>query len=156
MGDVRIVNPIDNTEISFPIIGLHYLAHGRFAYGGSTNSGEIDALQLAQVLGNQTVVSILEKLPDKKNFSLKNYPNPFNPKTTIHFDLTMNSHVILTIYNVLGQKVKTLIDGEKTAGSYTFKWDGKDDKGLNVTSGIYLITLSTGTYSQTKKALLLK
>lgn len=154
MGDVRIVNPIDNTEISFPIIGLHYLAHGRFAYGGSTNSGEIDALQLAQVLENKTVVSILEKLPDKKNFSLKNYPNPFNPKTTIQFNLPRNSHVTLTIYNVLGHKVKTLIDGEKTAGSYTIRWDGKDDKSRNVSSGIYFYRIEGGDFVHVKKMIL--
>jgi len=154
MGDVHIVNPMKDTEIRFPIIGLHYLAHGRFAYGGSTNSGEIDALQLTQVLENQTVVSVLEKLPDKKNFSLKNYPNPFNPKTTIQFDLHRNSHVTLTIYNVLGHKVKTLINGEKTAGSYTIRWDGKDDKGLKVSSGIYFYRIEAGDFVHVKKMIL--
>jgi len=141
MGNVRIVNPLENTEISFPIIGLHYLAHGRFAYGGSTNSGEIDALQLAQVLGTQTVVSMLEQLPDKENLRLKNYPTPFNANTVISYSLPKPGLVALTIYNLLGQRVKTLVDEFKPSGNHKALWDGTDDWGQRVSSGVYTYQL---------------
>ncbi|MBL7074563.1 T9SS type A sorting domain-containing protein [candidate division KSB1 bacterium] len=141
MGFVHIVNPVENTEINFSIIGLHYLAHGRFAYGGSTNSGEIDALELAQVLGNQGIVTILERLADKKSFSLKNYPTPFNTSTVISYSLPEHGLVNLTIYNVLGQRVKTLVEEFKPSGSHKTQWDGTDDQGRGVSSGVYIYQL---------------
>ncbi len=141
MGDVHIVNPLENTEISFPIMGLHYLAHGRFAYGGSRNSGEIDALQLAQVLGTQTVVSMLEELPDKENLRLKNYPTPFNANTVISYSLPKPGLITLTIYNLLGQRVKTLVDEFKPSGSHKDLWDGTDDWGQRASSGVYTYQL---------------
>lgn len=154
MGEVRIVNPTAETEISFPIIGLHYLAHGRFAYGGSTNSGEIDALQLAQVLENQSIVSLLKNLPDRHNISLKNYPNPFNPETTIRCNLPKSSHITLTIYNTLGQKIITLFDGKKAAGSYSVKWNGQDVHGKDVASGIYFCKLISNDVFRIQKMVL--
>lgn len=141
MGEVHIVNPLQNTEISFSIIGLHYLAHGRFAYGGSANSGEIDVLQLAQVMGNQTVISILEELLDKKNLSLRNYPTPFNTTTIISYNLPNPGLVTLTIYNFLGQRVKTLVDEFQPSGSHKALWDGTDDWGQGVSSGVYIYQL---------------
>jgi len=154
MGQVRITNPVAQTEISFPIIGLHYLAHGRFAYGGSTNSGEIDALALAQVLGKQSTVSVVKNLPDQHKLALTNFPNPFNPETTIRFNLPQNSHIILEVYNLLGQKIMTLFEGDKAAGNYSLKWDGKDQKGNNVASGIYFYKLVAGDFNQIKKMVL--
>jgi hypothetical protein len=151
MGDAHIVNPTKDTEIRFPIIGLHYLAHGRFAYGGSTNSGEIDALQLAQVLENQTVVSVLEKLPDKKNFSLKNYPNPFNPVTAIEFRLPRQSDIRIDIYNINGAFVENLYNGNSNAGIYTTQWNAS-----RYPSGIYFVKLNSGDLQLTNKLLLLK
>jgi len=151
MGDVRIVNPITNTEISFSIIGLHYLAHGRFAYGGSENSGEVNALQLAQVLENQTVVSVLEKFPDKKNFSLKNYPNPFNPIATITYYLPKRMDILLQVFDISGRKVQTLFNGPRDSGAYTLHWDASE-----YSSGIYFIVLTGQNISISKKMLLLK
>lgn len=81
----------------------------------------------------------------------QNYPNPFNPETTIRFALPEKSQVKLEIYNVLGQKVITLINEEKTAGSYYIKWDGKDMKGRDVSSGIYLYRMTYGNSVQVRK-----
>ncbi|UCE17766.1 MAG: carboxypeptidase regulatory-like domain-containing protein [Gemmatimonadota bacterium] len=86
----------------------------------------------------------------------QNYPNPFNARTTIGYELTRACKVRLTIYNVLGQKVKTLVDEPKDAGYYTVTWDGWDHFGKDVASGIYFYRLKAGTFTQSRRMLLLK
>jgi hypothetical protein len=81
----------------------------------------------------------------------QNYPNPFNPSTEISFDLPQASHVNLTIYNVLGQKVQTLVDEQREAGSYTVTWDASP-----YSSGVYFYRISADNFSNTKKMLMLK
>ena len=89
---------------------------------------------------------------------LQNYPNPFNPSTTISFNLTTESteSTELVIYNLKGQKVKQLISEQLSAGQHTVSWNGKDQTGKQVSSGIYLYKLSTGKIDQTRKMILLK
>jgi len=87
---------------------------------------------------------------------LQNYPNPFNPVTTIDYGLSTNSYVKLTIYNILGQRVKTLVDEEQTAGYKTVMWDGRNDRGEQVSSGIYLYRIQAGSFTKTVKMSLLK
>lgn len=90
-------------------------------------------------------------------FSLEqNYPNPFNPTTSIEFNLPKASHVRLTVYNVLGQKVKDLIDGSLSAGNKHVEWDGTDQTGQTVQSGIYFYRISASEFSQTRKMMFLK
>ena len=92
-----------------------------------------------------------------KNFGLEqNYPNPFNSQTNIRFQLSIQSRVQLEIFNILGQKIKTLIDEEKSPGYYTIDWDGRNDCGYSVNSGIYFIKFSSDKFSDTKKMTLLK
>lgn len=92
-----------------------------------------------------------------KVFSLsQNYPNPFNPKTVIRFGLPKDSWVNLDIYNVLGQRVKTLVDERLSAGMKEVEWDGKDDKGFEVSSGIYFYKIKAGDFSDIKKMVMLK
>ena len=74
----------------------------------------------------------------------QNYPNPFNPQTTIAFELRELGEVKLEIYNILGQRVKTLINGKRDAGRYTLKWNGLNDAGNRVASGVYLYRLQAG------------
>lgn len=86
-----------------------------------------------------------------------NYPNPFNPSTTIHFGVKKQSHVSLTIYNVAGRLVKTLVDDDrKPAGEYRVTWDGRDAHGNAVSTGIYFYCLTAAGTTHTKKMLLLK
>lgn len=90
-------------------------------------------------------------------FSLsQNYPNPFNPATNISYALPANAYVRLTIYNILGQKVKTLVDSEQTAGYKNVIWDGKNDRGEDVSSGIYFYRINAGSFTKTAKMSLLK
>jgi len=90
-------------------------------------------------------------------FSLsQNVPNPFNPSTGISFALPKDAKVNLSIYNVLGQHVVTLVDETMRAGNQTVSWDGLDASGSQVASGVYFYKLRAGDFSDTKKMLLLK
>jgi len=97
-----------------------------------------------------------EKIPS--NFTLsQNYPNTFNPRTTIAFDLPEESHVTLTIYDVMGREIVRLLNENQPAGFRHVVWDGKDKSGQTVSSGIYLYTLKTSTgFSETKKMALMR
>lgn len=87
---------------------------------------------------------------------LQNYPNPFNPQTEISYNLPEDSHVKLSIYNLLGQTVKILVDEFQGTGSKEVTWDGRNERGESVASGIYLYRLEAGKFTQTKKMSLLK
>ncbi len=84
------------------------------------------------------------------------YPNPFNPETNIDFSVSENSNVNLSIYNVLGQKVRTFYNREMKAGNYSVTWRGLDENNLKCSSGIYFYILKTNNYKSIKKMLLLK
>ncbi len=87
----------------------------------------------------------------------QNYPNPFNPTTTISFDLPKQSSLILEIYNILGQKVRTLVNGEVLeAGYYKITWDGTDSKGATVGSGVYFYRVVADKFTSIKRMMLLK
>ena len=87
---------------------------------------------------------------------LANYPNPFNPSTIISFSLTGEDRAELAIYSISGQRVRTLLSGETTAGSHSVTWDGRDDSGKLVSSGVYLSRLTAGKNTATGKMLLLR
>lgn len=94
-------------------------------------------------------------LPTKFNLN-QNYPNPFNPTTRISYALPKDAQVKLMVFNVLGQKVKTLIDEQQGAGYKVVHWDGRDENGIAVVSGVYLFRIEAGEFSATKKMLMLK
>jgi hypothetical protein len=102
-------------------------------------------------LSTQTAI----ELPIK--FTLyQSYPNPFNPKTTINYDLLENSLVNITIYDMMGRVVNTLINGSQTAGYKSIQWNATNDEGKPASAGLYLYTIQAGKFRQTKKMLLLK
>ncbi len=86
----------------------------------------------------------------------QNYPNPFNPNTTINYRIARNGDVKLVIYDVLGRVVKTLVDEAKVRGKYTATWNGRDNTGKAVGTGVYFIRMSAPDYEKTGKMLLLK
>ncbi|MEW6051724.1 MAG: T9SS type A sorting domain-containing protein [Candidatus Zixiibacteriota bacterium] len=86
----------------------------------------------------------------------QNYPNPFNPVTTIEYSLPERNHVVIEVYNVIGQKVRTLVNCEEPAGSYSVLWDGISSSGETVSTGVYFYRFQAGTHVETKKMLLLK
>ena len=92
-----------------------------------------------------------------ESFALdQNFPNPFNPSTEIKFQIASGQHTNLTVYNTLGQQVRALVDGEMNAGSYSVTWDGKDDRGAQVSSGMYLYRLEAGNSVAVKRMVMMK
>jgi len=85
-----------------------------------------------------------------------NYPNPFNPTTTIRYSVRDNSPVTIDVFNVKGQRVSRLVNETKEAGEHTAVWNGKDDNGRAVSSGIYYFKMNAGKYSSTKKMIMMK
>ncbi|HPN74714.1 MAG TPA: DUF3160 domain-containing protein [Candidatus Marinimicrobia bacterium] len=103
----------------------------------------------------QKGAGVNEDQPMPSRFALsQNFPNPFNPLTTIEYELSQNSHVRLEIYNLLGQKITTLADNHQPAGRYHLIWNGRDSHGNNVASGIYFYKLTAGIFTQVKKMVL--
>ena len=98
---------------------------------------------------------VIDNLPTEYALS-QNYPNPFNPSTEISFALPENAFVELSVFNILGQRVNTLVGGEMPAGNHQVSWDGTDSDGGSVASGIYFYRISAGDFSSSKKMLLLK
>jgi hypothetical protein len=103
-----------------------------------------------------SVEQIDNELPT--HFALsQNYPNPFNPTTSIRFSLPSEVSVRLEVYNMLGQRIATLIDGASYhAGNYQYTWDGQDDSGNSVSSGMYIYRITAGEYSELKRMILMK
>lgn len=90
-------------------------------------------------------------------FSLaQNYPNPFNPSTDIKYQVPQASHVRITIYNTLGVEVARVVDSEHKAGYFYAKWDGEDNMGRSVSSGIYIYKMEAGEFSMTKKMIMVR
>ncbi len=149
--------PDDSVTVGIAIIGGNNL--------DDFFSNGIAAMKKWALLGNglipldTTIVGIpdepLSGVPNE--FELfQNYPNPFNPITTIRYDLPKASKVVLKIYNILGQEVRTLVNSSQTTGEKSVIWDGRDAFGQEVSSGIYLYRLKAGYFIQSRKMLLMQ
>ncbi len=86
----------------------------------------------------------------------QNYPNPFNPSTIIEFSLPQSENVNITIFNILGQKVTTLVDEAQAAGNYSVTWDGHDSDGSEVSSGVYFYRMTAGLFCASKTMMLVR
>ncbi len=158
--DWQLFYHVANGELRIAMAGVTPIAGGEFAtvtfrlkdkaarvnFTSSTmlneRAGSTDAVELAAV---PTVFQLDQ-----------NYPNPFNPSTTIKYQLPQQTSVMLVIYNVQGQKVRTLVSEEQKAGFYSVQWDGKNDAGVQVSSGFYIYRIQAGTFHATQKMLLMK
>jgi len=112
------------------------------------------------VIGGSLILgatSVAENTPLPTDISLEqNYPNPFNPTTEIAYALPDAREVNLNVFNLLGQNIRNLASGTQEAGYHKVIWDGKDNTGLTVPSGIYFYKLAAGSFSQSMKMVLLK
>ncbi|MFZ1683887.1 MAG: fibronectin type III domain-containing protein [Candidatus Zixiibacteriota bacterium] len=107
--------------------------------------------------GDTSTTDLAAKVAVPGEFTLsQNYPNPFNPTTRIEFNLPNASQVTLEIYNVIGEKVTTLVDTRLEAGSHSVEWNSTSESGTHVASGIYFYRLNAGDHIETKKMILLK
>ena len=112
----------------------------------------------SQLQNPAVVAGVLELQSTPREFALRqNFPNPFNPDTTIKYDLAESADVTLQIYNVLGQVIRTLVGSEaQNAGRYQIRWNGMDDRGVPVSSGVYFYQISAGKFQDVRKLMLLK
>jgi hypothetical protein len=119
-----------------------------------SNSGD---LNLRAKISTTTTTIDIQSNTIPAGFELsQNYPNPFNPVTTLHYNLPVNGLVNITVYDMLGREVKTLINQIQDAGYKSIIWDATNDYGKPVSAGIYLYQIRTGEYISTKKMVLLK
>jgi len=114
----------------------------------TTNGDRIEITNLTTA-GKNTI------LPSTYSLA-QNYPNPFNPETTIDFIVGKAGNVEIAIYNVLGEKIKTLLNEYRGQGNYSVKWYGDTDQGAAAASGVYFYKLTSGAFSEVKKMTLLK
>lgn len=166
--------------VEFDDLPFFHFTEGSF-YVGVTEAGGSPAIGLdtnSEVMGNSYVnegewtaltdgdlmirtiidgdTSTDEEEVELIKLSSSNYPNPFNPKTTIKYNIPEKSHVEITVHNIKGQKIKTLVNEIKNAGMNTVTWKGKDDIGNVVSSGVYFYRVKTENKTVNKKMLLLK
>ncbi|NUN68087.1 MAG: T9SS type A sorting domain-containing protein [Bacteroidetes bacterium] len=155
------MNPGDSARIVVSIL----LAPGKGnpISGDVQTNGFLDSLvaldAYAQAMyDNNFVVNVNAEAPlSPATFSLlQNYPNPFNPSTGIRFSVGTRSVVSLRVYDVLGRAVATVAHGEFGAGEHAVTWNGTDDNGLPVSSGVYLYRLESGTFTESRKMLLMR
>jgi hypothetical protein len=135
---------------------------------GTVSDGEVRVLSLeaftydgVAIEGKDCIVIIMKgpspiTLGGKASGLGEAYPNPFNPETDISLTVPERTQVSLIIYNILGEKVKTLVSEEMAAGIYTLHWNGRDEAGNSVATGIYFYRLKTESFDQTKKMVLMK
>ncbi len=156
------LNHHNSDDTIYDLLGMEEAFWNNGAINVIVRAGEsqirIDEAQLHLDYDNPTSDVEEDEFPSNtERFRLsQNYPNPFNPGTQISFDLPKTTKVSLAVYNVFGQKVRTLIDTNLPAGWYTVTWDGKDDKGIKVASGVYFCRLLAGDKVSTKKMTLVK
>ena len=136
----------------FSIDHSRYLTQYRMMYDALKNSPETEGVtELRRILAQFIKLA----LPKEDRLG-QNFPNPFNASTQIEYQLSNPNHVRLAVYDLLGQKVRTLVDEKRDAGSYTIVWDGKDNSGQAVGSGIYLYRMVKGDFVRAKRMLLLR
>ncbi len=127
-----------------------------FISGGS--SGDGSNIHWAGLRFKTTlVVDVEDEILLPMEYALhQNYPNPFNPSTKIEYSLARRSNVSLIIYNILGQRVKKIVNDDQEAGNHAVSWNGLDDNGIETASGIYFYKIVAGDFTKVNKMLLLK
>jgi len=167
LGEIKVANTVTNAweELTFDFsshIGLpeaigidQIVVFPDFNLGGRTQDNIIYFDNISFYSNSVGTDNRNEILPQR--FTLhQNFPNPFNPVTTIGYNLSQDAIVDIIIYDMMGRKVKTLNNGKKS-GRYTFvQWDATDEAGAPVGAGIYLYTIQSGDFTQTRKMVFLK
>ncbi|RJQ62609.1 MAG: T9SS C-terminal target domain-containing protein [Stygiobacter sp.] len=117
--------------------------------------GGIGKIFIVGLQGSFSMVGNNISIPDEISIS-QNYPNPFNPSTTIEYQIQKNNFVNIKIFDSIGRLVKNLVNEEKQSGEYSVIFDGKNDSGQKVSSGVYYYQLQVGDFISNKKMILLK
>ena len=141
--------------------GVNLTSDGGYIIVGDSYLGLDDGeynVYLIKIASETTGIDDIQTITlQPTSFNLYNYPNPFNPQTIINYQLPNEANVNLKIYNLLGQEVRTLVNENNIAGEHSIIWDGKDNIGKQVGSGIYFYNLTINDdYNITKKCVMLK
>jgi hypothetical protein len=137
----------DYTDIMFDLVDSNYI----WIMGEYIDSDNKWKSRIGKILIDDIIISGIEELNEAKRVSLSNYPNPFNPSTTISFSLPERSFVRIVIYDALGEKIEELINTEMDIGNHSFQYSNK-----NLAGGVYYYQLQTNSFFETKKMVLLK
>ncbi len=151
------------TKGGVPVVNADGLVSSiRFEIVGSIERSSVK-VESAELVDGQSKLNMVEKLANTEltflpsQFALsQNYPNPFNMETMLSYDVAKDANVSLVVYNILGQEVRTLVNEAKVAGTYTLRWDGRDNVGRDVAAGVYFYRLNAGSHEFIKKMVLLK
>lgn len=136
-------------------IGLYGYVNGEWVYLGGEGTG-------GQVAAAATVTQVAafynpdHEVAPKEFALLPNFPNPFNPTTTIRYEVPVAGKVVIKVYNMLGQEVRSLVNDIKQPGRYSINWDGKNSLGQQVSSGVYIYRLNAGKIARSRKMMLIK
>ena len=149
------IEDLGNNHGKLHLFFLDDYSWGSYIQGHGENLGGMQQYCSIDIDFGPFVTMQPETIPQPEIY-FTNYPNPFNPSTTISYQLPEESKVELTIYNIKGQKVKTLISDQLPAGKHSVVWDGVDESGKAVASGVYFYKMKVGNYDSTKKMILLK
>jgi hypothetical protein len=157
-GPTYIEAPIEWTKFTYEVPASFNAQTVRFGIKCESNDAFIFLVDDIMIKGQNgyVVANIDEVTPVVETKLLSNYPNPFNPETSISFDIKADENVSLEIYNLKGQKVKTLVNEKVKAGNHKVTWKGDDDNGKPVSSGVYFYRMTSGKYSSSKKMILMK
>ena len=151
-----------NTE---PMIGYTPISNGRgWQYDASLGEWvSLDAatgfpatLFIRARVDFLTGVEVIDNNVPNEYFLTPNYPNPFNPSTTVQYGLPKAQEVVVKVFNITGQEMTTLVDARQDAGTYTLTWNGKSSSGQVVATGVYFLRIQAGSFVQTRKLLLLQ
>ena len=148
--------PLDSLVGDSVVVAINYYMADAGPGGAGSDNVWVDNITIE----NRTPTAIDDEqpqLPVQGVVLHENYPNPFNPLTRIEYELGQVSNITLAVFNVLGQRVRTLAAGRQAAGAYTVIWDGRNEKGIGVPAGVYFYQLQTDSgFRQTRKMLLVK
>lgn len=157
--------PLDSLGLEKEAAGYGGFTFGAVTFSAVTFSGTfegtfyVDDLRLVAPQLAAAPTAVLEERSDRRPqaFALQqNFPNPFNSGTVIRFELPADEEVELAVFNLAGQQVATLVEGVREGGSYAINWDGRDDRGQELASGVYLYRLRAGERMETRRLLLLR
>jgi hypothetical protein len=159
-------NLAGSVEKSYPINVVAIINQYSSAATVYNNGYEIEPSDTSNIIHTPgtvptSIISGKQGIPQAFELS-NNYPNPFNPSTTISFGLPSQSHVTVKVYSILGQEVATLMDGVQEAGYHNAVWNGHNNSGVQAASGVYLLrvmaqsTSGNSSFTQVRKMLLLK
>jgi len=146
-GTTPITQPGELVVLAFKVIGKE----------GQTTLLSLERYQLnaGVVKSAEAKLTVVTQIPNEYSLS-QNYPNPFNPETNIGYQLPVEGWVTLKVYNIEGQLVRTLVNGNRETGRYEVNWNGCDSFAEPVSSGIYFYRLHAGGFTQTRRMILIK